>query len=163
MSFFQNSGKPEQKRGNPGWVRWWKNRLRGLLLQVRLGQVRKAIVESWKSEALRPPIHSLACFGWKFEKMVFERTTSSPLNNVFLYPIFVQVRIRMLKAKQQHSMEVMTLADHLKYGDISEMDNRSISDWLANVLTVAATSTFFVTSLGINRTNPSAFTKVRLG
>jgi hypothetical protein len=70
MSIFQNSEK------NRGGVRWWKNRLRGLFKQVRLGQVRKAI-KSWKSKALGPPIHSLTCFGRKFERTVFERTTSS--------------------------------------------------------------------------------------
>jgi hypothetical protein len=76
MSIFQNSEKNRQIRGHPGDVRWWKNGLRGLFKQVRLGQVRKPI-KSWKSEALGPPIHSLTCFGRKFERTVFERTTSS--------------------------------------------------------------------------------------
>jgi hypothetical protein len=66
ISIFQNSEKNRQIRGHLGGVRWWKNWLRG--------QVRKAI-KSWKSEARGPPIHSLTCFGWKFERTVFERTT----------------------------------------------------------------------------------------
>jgi hypothetical protein len=41
-------------------------------------QVRKAI-KSLKSEALRHPINMLACFGRKFERTVFKRTTSSPI------------------------------------------------------------------------------------
>ena len=83
MSIFQNSEKNRQIRGHPGGVRWWRNWLRGLFKQVRLGQVRKAI-KSWKTEARGPPIHSLTCFGWKFERTVFERTTSSPNNNLLL-------------------------------------------------------------------------------
>jgi hypothetical protein len=43
---------------------------------VRLGQVRKAI-KSQKIEAILSPIHLLACFGQKFERTVFEKTTSS--------------------------------------------------------------------------------------
>ncbi len=50
MSLFWNSEKNRLIRGHPGGVRWWKNGLRGLFKQVRLGQVRKAI-KSWKSEA----------------------------------------------------------------------------------------------------------------
>jgi hypothetical protein len=76
MFIFRNSEKNRQRRGYPGGVRWWKNWLKGLFKRVRLGQVRKAI-KSWKSEAWGPPIHSLTCFGQKFERTVFERTTSS--------------------------------------------------------------------------------------
>jgi hypothetical protein len=50
--------------------------LRGLFNPVRLGQVRIAIKSS-KIEALGPPINSLGCFGRKFERTVFERTTLS--------------------------------------------------------------------------------------
>jgi hypothetical protein len=57
---------------------WWKNGLRGLFKPVRLGQVRKA-VKSWKSEAMRSLIHLLDCFGWKFERTVFERKTLSQI------------------------------------------------------------------------------------
>jgi len=84
MSIFQNSEKNRQIRGHPGGVRWWKNGLRGLFKQVRLGQVRKA-KKSWKSEALGPPIHSSTCFGRIFERTVFERTTSSPKNTSFTF------------------------------------------------------------------------------
>jgi hypothetical protein len=49
-----------------------KDGMSGILQQVRLGQVMKAI-KSWESEALGPPIHSLTCFGQKFERTVFER------------------------------------------------------------------------------------------
>ena len=80
---FSKFRKNRQIRGHPGGVRWWRNWLRGLFKQVRLGQVRKAI-KSWKTEARGPPIHSLTCFGWKFERTVFERTTSSPNNNLLL-------------------------------------------------------------------------------
>ena len=76
MSIFWNAEKNRQIRGHPGGVRWWRNWLRGLFKLVRLGQVRNAR-KSWKREALGPPIHSLTCFGRKFERTVFERTTSS--------------------------------------------------------------------------------------
>ncbi len=81
MFIFQNSEKNCQIRGYPGGVRWWTNWLKGLFKRVRLGQVSKAI-KSWKSEARGPPIHLWTCFGRKFERTVFERTTSSPLNMV---------------------------------------------------------------------------------
>ncbi len=79
-SFFRKPFFPKFVLPPPptGGIRWWKNGLRGLFKQVRLGQVRKSI-KSFKSEALGPPIHSLTCFGWKFERTVFERTTSSLL------------------------------------------------------------------------------------
>ena len=76
MSIFQNSANCQHSRGYPGSVRGWKNGLRGLFDPVRLGQVRIAIKSSI-IEPLGPPIHSLACFGRKFERTVFERTTSS--------------------------------------------------------------------------------------
>ncbi len=77
---FSKFRKNRQIRGHTGGVRWWKNWLRGLFKQVRLGQVRKAI-KSRKSEAWGPPIHLLTCFGQKFERTVFERTTSSQCGN----------------------------------------------------------------------------------
>jgi hypothetical protein len=79
--FFLNSENNSQMRGHPGGVRWWKNGLRGLFKQVRLGQVREAI-KSWKSEALGPSIHLLTCFGQKFERTVFKRTTSSGTRSI---------------------------------------------------------------------------------
>ncbi len=82
MSIFRNSEKNRQIKGHPGGVRWWKNGLRGLFKQVRLGQVRKA-KKIWKSEALGPPIHSLTCFGRIFERTVFERTTYPDFCNCF--------------------------------------------------------------------------------
>jgi hypothetical protein len=63
-------------KGHPGSVRGCKNRLRGLLYPVRLGQVRIAINSSIIQNT-KAPIYLLACFGQKFERMVFERTTSS--------------------------------------------------------------------------------------
>jgi len=50
--------------------------LRGLFNPVRLGQVRIAIKSS-KIKALGPPINLLGCFGRKFERTIFERTTLS--------------------------------------------------------------------------------------
>ncbi len=55
-----------------------KDGMSGILQQVWLGQVRKARKSS-KSEARGPPIHLLTCFGQKFERTVFERTTLSQL------------------------------------------------------------------------------------
>jgi hypothetical protein len=55
--------------------------LRGLFNPVKFGQVRIAIKSS-KIEALEPPINSLGCFGRKFERTIFERTTlSHKINN----------------------------------------------------------------------------------
>ena len=51
-----------------------------VLYSVRLGQVRIAIKSSIIQNT-KAPIHSLAFFGQKFERTVFERTTSSQLNN----------------------------------------------------------------------------------
>ncbi len=65
-------GTPPPTRG----VRGWRNRLRGLVYPVRLGQVRNAIKISIIQNT-KAPIHSLDCFGRKFERTVFERTTSS--------------------------------------------------------------------------------------
>jgi hypothetical protein len=48
----------------------------GLFEHVILGQVRQAI-KSQESEAMWSLTHSLACFGQKFKRMVFKRTTSS--------------------------------------------------------------------------------------
>jgi hypothetical protein len=50
--------------------------LRGLFNPFRIGQVRIAIKSS-KIEALGPPINSLGCFGQKFKRTIFERTTLS--------------------------------------------------------------------------------------
>jgi hypothetical protein len=74
MSIFRNSANCQHSRGYPGSVRGLKNRLRGLFNPVRLGQVRIAI-KSLIIEPLGPPIHSLACFGQKFERTVFKRMT----------------------------------------------------------------------------------------
>ena len=55
-------------------VRGWNNKLRGPFEHVRYGQVKKAI-KNQKSEAMWTPIQLLACFGRKFARSVFERTT----------------------------------------------------------------------------------------
>jgi hypothetical protein len=86
MSNFQNSEKNRQISAHPGGVRCSKNWLSGLFKHVKLGQVRKAI-KSWKREARGPWIHLLTCFGQKFERIVFERTTSSLLYRSFVIPI----------------------------------------------------------------------------
>ncbi len=70
ISIFRNSEKNCQIRGHPGGVRWWKNWLRGLFKQVRLGQVRKA-KKSWKSEALGPPNPFVDLFWTKIWKNGF--------------------------------------------------------------------------------------------
>ncbi len=45
---------------------------------VRLGQVRISIaIKSSIIQNTKAPIHSLGCFGQKFERTVFERTTMS--------------------------------------------------------------------------------------
>jgi hypothetical protein len=60
MSIFWNSEKNCQIRGHPGGIRWWKNGLRGLFKQVRLGQVRKAKkvekVKPWGPQSIRWPV-----------------------------------------------------------------------------------------------------------
>ncbi len=91
MFIFQNSEKNCQIRGHPGGVRWWKNGLRGLFKQVRIGQARK-VKKSRKSEARGPPIHSLTCFGRKFERTVFERTT---------YPVSILYCLRHPKVQTE--------------------------------------------------------------
>jgi hypothetical protein len=50
----------------------------GRFYLVGLRQVRITIKSS-KIEALGAPIHLLACFGQKFERTIFERTTLSQL------------------------------------------------------------------------------------
>jgi hypothetical protein len=50
----------------------------GLFNLVSLGQVRITIKSS-KIEALGPPIDSLGCFGQKFKRTIFERTTLSQM------------------------------------------------------------------------------------
>jgi len=72
---FQFIEKKQQKMGYPRSVRQWKNRLKGLLKHVWLGQVRK-VIRSSKSETMGPPIYFLACFEQKFERTVLESTTS---------------------------------------------------------------------------------------
>jgi hypothetical protein len=91
LSPFLISVNKQQKRGYPGRVRGWKNRLRGLFEHGRLGQVRNAI-KSQKREAMWTPINLLACFGWKLKRTVFERTTMSREREVcrapHVHPIF---------------------------------------------------------------------------
>jgi hypothetical protein len=78
----------------------------------------------------------------------------------FSIHIFVNIKIKLFKVKQKHSSNVLTFPEHLKFGDLTSMDNRTISDFLTNLLTAAAVSTIFMTSLIINRTNPVELTKV---
>jgi hypothetical protein len=56
------------------------NELRGLLYPVRLGQV-KIAVKSSIIQNTKAPSYSLACFGQKFKRTVFERRTSSQSAN----------------------------------------------------------------------------------
>ncbi len=125
-SILWNSEKNCQISVHPGGVRWWKNWLSGLVKPVRLGQVRKAI-QSWKREARGPSIHSLTCFGQKFERMVFERTTSSPfkcqkyflippLNNhdtknelLKLFTYLYNKRVRPTKKEPQQGFSYLTI------------------------------------------------------
>jgi hypothetical protein len=80
MSVFKFLKKRSKKGGTQDVL---GDRLGGLFHHVRFWQVRKSIKSS-KSEALRPPINYLGCFGQKFERTVFERTTLSHyINRVF--------------------------------------------------------------------------------
>jgi hypothetical protein len=75
----------------------------------------------------------------------------------FLIHIFVNVKIKILTVKQKRSSNVPTYSDHLKFGDILSMENRSISDYMTSFLTVAAISFFLIS---INSENQAVFTKV---
>jgi hypothetical protein len=59
--------------------------MRGIFNHGRIGQVRIAITIS-KIEDLGAPSHLLACFGWKFERTISEKTTLSLMSNNFLMP-----------------------------------------------------------------------------
>ena len=78
----------------------------------------------------------------------------------FAVHVFVNVKIKILTAKQRRSLDVLTVADQQKFGDISLMDSRSISDFLTTFLTVASSSSFIIAVFIVNRTNPLEFNKV---
>jgi hypothetical protein len=75
--------------------------------------------------------------------------------------IFVNVKIKILKAKQKHSFDVLTFSDQMKLGDIVSIDKQTMSDFLTNFLNVIAASPFFITAFLINQRNPIEFNKVK--
>jgi hypothetical protein len=84
MSIFWNSEKNRKIRGHPGGVRWWKNWLRGLFKQVRLGQVRKANkkLKKWSPGA---PNQFVDLFWTKIQKNGFWNNDLVPKQSLF-YP-----------------------------------------------------------------------------
>ncbi len=121
--------------------------------------ISQSVVVMWPG---RLPFHYHVCTNLQFNDLPFKP------NFIFwfqlfasvLIHIFVMVKIKLLKEKQKKSYNVRTFSDHLKLGDISSMDNRSISDYLTSFVTVTAANLLFFTSFIINKTNPVEFTKV---
>jgi len=114
----------------------------------------------------RPPLHYYLCSNkidlLQLDKLPYKLNWPllSLLAISFAIHIFVNVKVKILKVKQQRSTEALTFSDKLKFGDISSIDNRSISNFLTSFLTVAAPGSFFVSLLVINRSNPIEFNKV---
>jgi hypothetical protein len=78
----------------------------------------------------------------------------------FAIHIFVKIKIKILSAKQQRSLDVLTKADQTKFVDISSMEKRSMLDFFTSVLGVAATSSYIITIVVVNRTNFIELSKV---
>jgi len=78
----------------------------------------------------------------------------------FAIHIFVKIKIKILSAKQQRSLDVLTKADKTKFVDISSMEKRSMLDFFTSVLGVAATSSYIITIVVVNRTNFIELSKV---
>jgi hypothetical protein len=80
----------------------------------------------------------------------------------FAIHIFVNVKIKILKTKQQNSLDALSPSNQLKYGDIWWMDNRSMSDFLTIFLAVAASSLYLIISFVVNHNNPLEFNQVTI-
>jgi hypothetical protein len=78
----------------------------------------------------------------------------------FAIHIFVKIKIKILNAKQQRSFDVLTKADKTKFVDISSMEKRSMLDFFTSVLGVAATSSYIITIVVVNRSNFIELSKV---
>jgi len=78
----------------------------------------------------------------------------------FAIHIFVNVNIKILKAKKQNSYDVINFHDYIKCVDITAIEKQSISDFLTGFLSITASSTLIFASLIINWINPIEFTKV---
>jgi len=80
----------------------------------------------------------------------------------FAIHIFVNVKVKMLKAKQKQSTEILLSQSHqLKLGDLLTMESRSISDYLTSFLCLTASSSVVITTSIINWINPIQFNKVK--
>ncbi len=80
----------------------------------------------------------------------------------FAIHIFVNVKVKMLKAKQTHSTKILTQSHQLKLGDLLTMESRSISDYLTSFLCLTASSSVVITTSIINWINPIKLNKVIL-
>ena len=80
----------------------------------------------------------------------------------FAIHIFVNIKIKILKTKQQNSLDALSPSNQLKYGDIWWMDNRSMSDFLTIFLAVAASSLYLIISFVVNHNNPLEFNQVTI-
>ena len=116
----------------------------------------------------RPPLHYYLCSNKidlsQLDKLPFKLNWPllSLLTISFAIHIFVNVKVKIMKVKQQRSIDALTFSDKLKFGDILSMDNRSISDFFTSFMTVGVPCSFFLTLVLINRVNPIEFNKVRL-
>jgi hypothetical protein len=110
----------------------------------------------------RHPLHYHLCANLPLDDLPFK--TNWPLTILlilsFAIHIFVNGKIKLLNLKQKQSFDVRTFADHLKFGDISSMDMRSMSDYLTGFVTVAIISLFLISTAHINSENPLELTKV---
>ena len=97
-----------------------------------------------------------------FSQLAFKQNWSQQLFLIvsIVIHVFVNVKIKMLKLKQQHSFDVLNGSDHLKLVDIVSMESRTISDYLSNFLTIAISSSLIFPWVFINKMNPIEFNQV---
>jgi hypothetical protein len=110
-----------------------------------------------------PGRQSLPCYlcsnNTNFSQLAFKQNWSQQLLLIFSFAIhiFVNVKIKMLRYKQQNSFDVLKCSDHLKLKDIVSMESRTISDYLSSFLTMAISSSLIYPWFFINRMNPIAY------
>ena len=110
----------------------------------------------------RQPLHYHLCTNIQLDDLEFKPNWSLLILLMisFAIHIFVNVNIKILKAKKQNSYDVINFHDYIKCVDITAIEKQSISDFLTGFLSITASSTLIFASLIINWINPIEFTKV---